>query len=118
MGTEDSAQNSSRLKRQLEDALKEHTNYYKLLSFKIAAKFIAQTVKALILSFICLFVVLFLAVAGAFVLGTYLGNYAYGFLAISGGLVILFFLFLLLAKQLVDRPILRKFSELFNKDIK
>ncbi len=118
MDSEDSTQDSPKLKKQLEDTLKENINYYKLLSFKITAKFIVHTVKSLIISFICLFVALFLAFAAALALGAYWNNYVHGFLVISGGLVLLLLFFLLLAKQIVDRPILRKLSELLNKDIK
>ncbi len=118
MSTEDSALNSSKLKKQLEEALREHTNYYKLLSFKIVAKFVTQSVRMLIVASVSLFALLFLAFSGAFALGAYWGNYAYGFLAVSGGLLLLLFLFLLVAKQIVDRPVLRKLSELFSKEIK
>ncbi len=118
MGTEDNTLNSSKLKQQLEETLREHTNYYKLLIFKIVAKFVTQSVRVLIISSISLFALLFLAFSGAFALGNYWGNYAYGFLAISGGLLLLLCFFLLVAKQVIDRPILRKLSELFTKETK
>ncbi|WP_026714704.1 phage holin family protein [Flavobacterium daejeonense] len=110
------------------DYLKEHTEniqehtkefieknieYYKLSAFKMAMKSTTMIFKfILILLCICM-VLLFLSIALAFIIGSYLGSYALGFLSVGLLYLVCTGLLFLVKDKIVEGPILEKFSEIF-----
>lgn len=116
MALGDITQNTKELKAQVENMVNDNLNYYKLLGFKAITKSAASLIKIFVVGLACLLILLFLSLAGGFALGKYWGNTAYGFLTMSGIIIVLLILFFALRKYIVDRPVLKHFSALFNDD--
>lgn len=116
MPLEDITHNAKELKAQVENIVTDNLDYYKLLGFKFFSKTATGLIKIFIVGLVCLLVLLLLCLAGGFALGAYWNNYAYGFLAMAGIILIGLFIFIALKKHTIDRPILRTFSEFFNEN--
>ena len=58
-------------------------------------------------------VLLFLSIALAFIIGSYLGSYALGFLSVGLLYLVCTGLLFLVKDKIVEGPILEKFSEIF-----
>lgn len=116
MALENITQSTKELKNKVETIATDNLNYYKLLGFKTITKSAAGFIKVFVVGLACLLIALFLSLAGGFALAEYWDNNAYGFLAMAGIIFLLLLLFLALKRYIVDKPILRNFSEIFNDD--
>lgn len=116
MSIDELSQDTKGIKSKVEDIVGDNLDYYKLLGFKTVTKTTSGLVKLLVVSLVCLLILFLLSLAGGFALSTYFGSYVCGFLAMAGIVLLILLLFLGLSRFLIDRPILRKFSEIFHKD--
>ena len=113
------------------EELKEHTEniqdqgqayietsiaYYKLRGFKVAMKSTTLILRFTLIFLCFLMVLLFCSIAGAFLIGQSLNNYALGFLIVGGVYLVLTGLIFLLKDKIIEGPILEKFSEIFFND--
>ncbi|MEX1191455.1 MAG: competence protein [Brumimicrobium sp.] len=94
----------------------KNIEYYKLLGFKIVAKTTIMFVKYSLILLSFAFVLLFGSIAAGFAIGSVLENTALGFLIIAGAYLVIGLIFLLLNYKAVEKPILKRFSDMFFKD--
>ncbi|NND87730.1 MAG: hypothetical protein HKM28_00625 [Flavobacteriaceae bacterium] len=98
--------------KKTQDYLKNTAEYYKLLMFKSTMKISTSLVHALLMGSMFLLFLAFFSVGIAFLLGKLFGSILWGFFAISGIYLSLFFLILFLGKEPIVKFMLSKFSEL------
>lgn len=107
--------NAGNLQRDVVELLESQAEFYKLWSFKVGMKSVTLTVNIVLIAVFGVLALLFLSTAAAYFLAEYFGNSAYGFLAVGA-----FYLAVALAvyvfRRRIERPILRKFSEIFFAD--
>jgi hypothetical protein len=107
--------NAEALQGNLSELLESQAEFYKLWSFKVAMKSVTLGVHIALIAVFSVLALLFLSVAAAYGLAGWLGHTAYGFLAV-GGFYLLFALSVYWFRDRIDRPVLRKFSEIFFTD--
>lgn len=107
--------NAESLQRDVTELLESQAEFYKLWSFKVAMKSLTLTVNTAMLSVFGILALLFLSMAAAYGLAALFGNSAYGFLAV-GGFYLVIALAVYFLRDRLDRPVLRKFSEIFFTD--
>ncbi|KQB36836.1 competence protein [Flavobacterium sp. L1I52] len=113
MAFDDLKEHTENIQEQTKDYIEKNLSYYKLLAFKMAMKSTTMIFKfTLILLCICM-VLLFLSIALAFIIGSYLGSYALGFLSVGLLYLVCTGLLFLVKDKIVEGPILEKFSEIF-----
>ncbi len=107
--------NAGKLQRDVTELLESQAEFYKLWSFKVGMKSVTLTVNIALIAVFGVLALLFLSTAAAYFLAECFGNSAYGFLAVGA-----FYLAVALAvyvfRSRIERPILRKFSEIFFAD--
>lgn len=110
---------SSTPKEELNKAIGEvHTyletskEYLRLQAFKMAMHLVTSLVKTLLVGLFTLLAFLFLSYSAALALGDWMGNAAYGFMAV-GGLYVLIALLAYLLRKRLEAPLLRHFSHLY-----
>jgi len=90
--------------------------YYKLWSFKVVIKSAIGIAKIVMVGLFLLLLLLFGSVAAALAIGEWLDNLVYGFLSIAGVYLLLTLLVVYLSDNLITKPLLEKFSEIFFND--
>ena len=116
MAFDEVKENSENLKNQLKIYIEKNVDYIQLKSFKILMKSSITIIKYLMIMSLIMFVILFASISLAFVISTYMGSYAIGFLIVSGLYLILIFLFLYFCKNFMEKNLLVKFSKIFFND--
>lgn len=97
--------------------IKSMLEYYRLRVFKKAVQGSSLLIKLLIIGSIFLLFLGFLSIGVAIWIGNALGALSTGFFIIAGVYLIVFFIFLIFRKKLIDNPILRRVSKLiFSED--
>jgi len=104
------------LKSETKAYVDKNVEYYKLLGFKIAAKTTAMFVSYTLVLLIFAFVLLFGSIAAGFAIGSSIGSTSLGFLIVAGAYFLFGILVLLLKDKLIEKQILKTFSEMFFKD--
>lgn len=104
------------LPHEVEVAFDSHLEYYKLFGFRVLAKTATDLVNIFVIGFFALSILFFVSIGGAFMLGEWLGNLGLGFLIIAGFLIILAVVFYLLRKRIIQRPVLRRMSDIYFKE--
>ena len=107
--------NAESLQQNVTELLESQAEFYKLWSFKVAMKSLTLTVNTALMAVFGILALLFLSVAAAYGLAAWFGSSAYGFLAV-GGFYLLITLAVYVLRDRIDRPVLRKFSEIFFTD--
>ncbi|OCB77402.1 competence protein [Flavobacterium crassostreae] len=113
MAFEELKNNAENIPEQLQSYIDSQVAYYKLQSFKVAMKSTTTIFKFVLLSLCFGMVLLFCSIALAFGLGEFFGNNAYGFLSVGGLYLVVTLILYLLKDQIIEGPILKKFSEIF-----
>ena len=113
MAFEELKESTEDIREQAQAIIESNVAYYKLRTFKIAAKSTTLILKLAIVTLCFLMILLFLSIALAFGLGNYFSNTALGFLCVGGIYVIVTSLLLLVKDKIIEGPLLKKFSELF-----
>lgn len=113
MAFEELKESTEDIREQAQAIIESNAAYYKLRTFKIAAKSTTLILKLAIVTLCFLMVLLFLSIALAFALGDYFSNTSLGFLCVGGLYVIVTLLLFLVKDKFIEGPVLKKFSELF-----
>ena len=87
--------------------------YYKLLIIKNVTKFISDIVTLLLILFFSLLILVFLSIALAFYLRQVFNSTPLGFLSVAGLYLLLLLIIVIFKSKIIDRPLLKKCSELF-----
>lgn len=104
------------LKSETKAYVDKNVEYYKLLGFKIVAKTTTMFVSYTLVLLIFAFVLLFGSIAAGFAIGTSIGSTSLGFLIVAGAYLLIGIIVLLLKDKLIEKQILKSFSEMFFKD--
>ena len=105
-------ENAEDLRTSVEALLENQAAYYKLWSFKVGMKSLTLWIQMTLFTLFGLMALLFLSTAAAFALGEALGSTTQGFL-ITGGFYLLLLVAAYLLRDHINRPILRRFSDIF-----
>lgn len=116
MAFEELKENSEDLLIQAKAFLESNVSYYKLWLFKATMKSTTMLLKLFLLSIMLVIVTLFVSIAAAIGIGYALDNMAYGFLIVGAIYLILSIIVYKIQDDIVEGPILRKFSEYFFND--
>jgi hypothetical protein len=116
MAFEEIKENVNQIQEETKAYLDSSAAYYKLLGFKVAMKSASTIIKFLLVAICLSMVLLFGSIAGAIALGYALGNFAYGFLIVSGIYLLITVALFLLKDKIVEGPVMSKFSEIFFND--
>ncbi|MCK0161223.1 hypothetical protein [Allomuricauda sp. F6463D] len=92
--------------------VKNSLDFYRLQSFRSMMKGVTMAAQALVIYGITFLSLLFLSFSAAFWIGDELESTAQGFL-IVGGFYVLIVIVLFLARKLIERPLLKKFSKFY-----
>lgn len=113
MAFEEIKENSEDLLNQAKAFLDGNVSYYKLWLFKATMKSTTMLLKLLLLSIMLVIVTIFFSIAAALAIGYGLGNFVYGFLIVGGAYLIISIIVYKVQDDIVEGPILKKFSEYF-----
>lgn len=116
MAFKDIKENLDDIKSNSEEFINTSLDYYRLWGFKITAK---AGSKFMTLLLVCLFVMmslLFLSLFAAYALAACLESTALGFLIVAAFYMLISVLAYLFRKPLVEKPFLRKLSEIIFND--
>jgi len=116
MAFEELKENSEDLLIQAKAFLESNVSYYKLWLFRATMKSTTMMLKLFLLSVMLVIVTLFFSIAAAIGIGYALDNLAYGFLIVGGIYLILSIIVYKVQDNIVEGPILKKFSEFFFND--
>ena len=116
MAFEELKEHSENIQEEAQAYIENTVAYYKLKSFKVAMKSVTMIVKMGLFFSCFLMILLFCSIAGAFAIGQYFNNYAFGFLIVGGIYIVLTGLLFLAKDKIVEGPLLEKFSEIFFND--
>jgi len=105
-------ENAEDLRTSVEALLENQAAYYKLWSFKVGMKSLTLLIQMTLFTLFGLMALLFLSTAAAFALGEAFGSTTQGFL-ITGGFYLLLLVAAYLLRDHINRPILRRFSDIF-----
>lgn len=109
-------ENLQDMHEETKDLIESNIAYYKLWSFKLLTKSASMLVKLLLVSIAFVMVMVFFSTAGALAIGYALDNFVYGFL-IVGGVYLILGIVVFNLKNKIEKPILKRFSEIFfNED--
>lgn len=104
------------LKSESKAYIDKNLEYYKLLGFKIVAKTTTMFVSYTIVLLIFAFVLLFGSIAAGFAIGSAIGSTSLGFLIVAGAYLLIGIIIFLLKDRLIEKQILKTFSDLFFKE--
>lgn len=108
-------ENAEDLRACVEALLENQAAYYKLWSFKVGMKSLTLLFRLVLFALFGLLALLFLSAAAAFALGDALGSVTQGFL-ITGSFYALMLVVVYVLREQINRPILRRFSDIFFAD--
>lgn len=116
MAFEELKENSEDLLNQAKAFIESNVSYYKLWLFKATMKSTTMMLKLFLLSVMLVIVTLFFSIAAALAIGYALDNFAYGFLIVGAIYLVLSIVVYKVQDDIVEGPILKKFSEFFFND--
>lgn len=116
MAFEELKENSEDLLNQAKSFLESNVSYYKLWLFKATMKSTTMMLKLFLLSVMLVIVTIFFSIAAALGIGYALDNFAYGFLIVGGIYLVVSIIVYKIQDDIVEGPILKKFSEFFFND--
>lgn len=104
------------LPQEIESAINSQVEYYKLYGFRILAKSATGLVTIFVMGLFTMSILSFFAIGGAFMIGEWLGSYSLGFLVVGCVLIIAALVVFLFRKRIVERPILKRMSDVYFKE--
>jgi hypothetical protein len=113
MAFEDLKESTEGIREQAQAIIESNVAYYRLRAFKMAMKSTTMVLKLALIAMCVLMVLLFLSVALAFYIGSYMSNYALGFLCVGGLYVLVTIVLVIVRDKIIEGPLLNKFSKLF-----
>ena len=116
MAFEELKEQSENIQEHAKGYIDTSIEYYKLKGFKVFMKSTTMVVKFVLIVLCLLMVLLFCSIAGAFAIGDYLDNMAFGFRIVGVFYIVITGLLFSVRDRIVDGPILEKFSEIFFND--
>ena len=116
MAFEELRDNSEEIQDRIKNLVESNLSYYKLWGFKVAMKSTTVFIKMLLMIICVVMILIFLSIAGAFAIGKYYDNYAYGFLIVAGIYFVVVLLLYFMRDSMIDRGLIKKFSEIFYTD--
>jgi hypothetical protein len=96
-----------------QEYLENTAEYYKLRTFKTVTKGAISLVNFLIIGIILLLVLLFLSIGVALWIGDLLDSRYVGYFIVGGFYILVIVLFLIFAKEPIQKTLLLKFSDIF-----
>lgn len=104
------------IKTNSEEFITSSLNYYRLWGFKVSAKAGSIFMTIILLSLFLMMAMLFLSLFAAFAIGESMQHRPLGFLIVGGFYLLLTLLAYLLRKRIVEKPLLKKLSEIMLQD--
>ncbi|MHC5201098.1 hypothetical protein [Myroides sp. LJL119] len=104
------------IKTNSEEFITSSLNYYRLWGFKVSVKASSIFMTVILLSLFLMMAMLFLSLFAAFAIGESLDYKPFGFLIVGGVYIVFTIIVYLLRKQLVEKPLLKKLSEIILQD--
>lgn len=106
---------AERLQQDITGLLETQARYYKLWTFRAGMKSLSLLLNGGLLTALCLIALFFFAMAAAFALAAWLDSMTLGFAA-AGAIVLALALLAHALRRHIQRPLLRRFSEIFFPD--
>lgn len=104
------------IKENSEDFINSSLDYYRLWGFKVSAKAGTIFMTLIFMSLFLMMALLFLSLYAAFAIGECLTNRPAGFLIVGAFYLLITFLAYLFRKPLVEKPLIKKLSEIIFND--
>lgn len=104
------------IKSNSEEFITSSLNYYRLWGFKVSVKASSIFMTIILLSLFLMMAMLFLSLFAAYAIGESLGYKPFGFLIVGAVYIVFTIIVYLLRKQLVEKPLLKKLSEIILQD--
>ncbi len=104
------------IKTNSEEFITSSLDYYRLWGFKVSAKAGSIFMTIILLSLFLMMALLFLSLFVAFAIGQSLDYAPMGFLIVGGFYLLLTLVAYLLRKTIVEKPLLKKLSEIILQD--
>ncbi len=96
--------------------LDSNIEFYQLWGFKVITKATSFMLKVFLLSLFSMLTLLFISIAAAFAIGKALESFTLGFLIVGGVYLILSFVIYYYKNVIIEKPLIRKFSDIFFND--
>lgn len=96
--------------------ISNQAEYYKLIAFRRAVKSVSVIIQTIVVGGLFLFFLSLISIGGALYIGHSLGQVSLGFLIIGGVYLVLFIIFLIFRKSLIETFVLREFSKIANEE--
>ena len=109
---ENFSENINELKKELEEFLQARFDLTRLHIAGELSRFITGFLTKTVSLYLLFFALMFFSIAGALLLGQWINSYVIGFASIGLIFLLATFIFWLLRKRLIERPIVRNFIEL------
>jgi len=101
------------IKFQTKEYVDASLTYYKLLIIKNITKFISGIITLFLILFFSILILVFLSIAFSIYLGQVFNSIPLGFIAVAGLYLLLLLIIVVFKSKIIDRPLLKKCSELF-----
>lgn len=108
--------NVDEIPKRVEEVIKSSTEYYRLFAFNMIAKSAYGFIKLFVFGLALLLVFFFISLAMVFGIGQWLGSMALGFLIVGVFFIILIAIAYAFRRNWIERPLLRRLSEMYFKD--
>ncbi len=116
MAFEEIKDNLDDIKVDSEEFLRSSMNYYRLWGFKVTAKAGSIFMTLLLVGLLIMIALLFFSLSAAFAIGESLESKPLGFLIVGAAYLLVTLIAYLCRKQLVERPLIKKLSEIIFND--
>ncbi|WP_121965617.1 phage holin family protein [Myroides sp. N17-2] len=116
MAFEDIKDNLDDIRQNSEELVNTSLDYYRLWGFKVTAKAGSQFMTLLLLALFMMMALLLFSLCAAYALAEYFGSNALGFLIMGTFYLVITFIAYLFRKPLVERPFIKKLSEIIFND--
>jgi uncharacterized membrane protein YqjE len=101
------------LKHELEEYVEARVNLTKLHIAGELSHFFSSFMTKTVILYLLFFALLFLSLSGAIILSKWLESYVIGFALTGGFFLLITLVFWLLRKIIIERPVVRRFIDLF-----
>lgn len=101
------------IKKDIQEYLEVRLDLIRLQTAEKISKILSRTVNLAIVAYLMVFILLFLSLAAGYYFANRLQSNELGFLCVAGFYFLLLVIFLLLRKQIIDRPIIKAIVKLF-----
>ncbi|MCC9042119.1 hypothetical protein LNQ81_05365 [Myroides sp. M-43] len=116
MAFEDIKDNISDIRKDSEELINTSLDYYRLWGFKVTAKAGSKFMTLLLVSLFIMMSLFLFSLCAAYALAVYFESNAIGFLMMGTFYLIIAFIAYIFRKPLVERPFIKKLSEIIFND--